>query len=333
MTCTTPLPERLDPPDAASECAVCHRVTEDGRDLELCDEAVDALLDAGAIRRNAAVDTGVQFVCESCLDDLYDAQDVYGAISEAFDTISDALGLDEYEHPALRARKMVQRIQSTPAPDGQPILAEAFADNGAHSHWYLIDPKTGAKVWSEDPEECAARGFAVSSPAPVAGGVPQPETFRREDRYIVLKRSDLERHATPSQLRELKRTCEMVRAGRLNEGKRIDHYVVVADDWPEYEETWEKIQARVEGRASRLPAIKPGEVVVDRSVDARKDRCVNLLREIVEDLKRFDSPEMRRLAPRTVEAVNEFAFRGWAGLQAIDSARAQATTSGEETPC
>lgn len=105
MTCTTPLPERLDPPDTASECAICHRVTEDGRDLDLCDEAVDALLDAGAIRRNTAVDTGVQFVCESCLDDLHDAQERHRA--EAFDALSDALGLDEYEHPALRERKML----------------------------------------------------------------------------------------------------------------------------------------------------------------------------------------------------------------------------------
>ena len=105
MTCTTPLPERLDPPDTASECAICHRVTEDGRDMDLCDEAVDALLDAGAIRRNAAVDTGVQFVCESCLDDLHDAQERHRA--EAFDTISDALDMDVYEHPALRARKVI----------------------------------------------------------------------------------------------------------------------------------------------------------------------------------------------------------------------------------
>lgn len=65
----------------------------------------------------------------------------------------------------------IQRLQSSPAPYGQPIVAEAFADNGAHSHWYLIDAKTGDKLWSEDPEECAARGFAVSSPAPVVGGV------------------------------------------------------------------------------------------------------------------------------------------------------------------
>lgn len=167
MTCTTPLPERLDPPDAASECAICHRITEDGRDLELCDEAVEALRKARKLHKTVAVRIGKQFVCESCLDDLHDAQERHRA--EAFDTISDALDLDEYEHPALRARKMVQRLQSSTAPDGQPILAEAFADNGAHSHWYLIDPKTGAKVWSEDPEECAARGFSVSSPAPVVG--------------------------------------------------------------------------------------------------------------------------------------------------------------------
>lgn len=123
MTCTTPLPERLDPPDTASECAICHRVTEDGRDLDLCDEAVDALLDAGAIRRNTAVDTGVQFVCESCLDDLHDAQERHRA--EAFDALSDALGLDEYEHPALRARKVVQRLHPS-----QPVAGGVVVPRG-----------------------------------------------------------------------------------------------------------------------------------------------------------------------------------------------------------
>jgi len=120
MTCTTPLPERLDPPDTASECAICHRVTEDGRDLDLCDEAVDALLDAGAIRRNAAVDTGVQFVCESCLDDLHDAQERHRA--EAFDTISDALDMDAYEHPALRARKVIAVSRLRTVQPGEVVV-------------------------------------------------------------------------------------------------------------------------------------------------------------------------------------------------------------------
>lgn len=147
MTCTTPLPERLDPPDAASECTVCHRVTEDGRDLELCDEAVDALLDAGAIRRNAAVDTGVQFVCESCLDDLHAAHERYRA--EAFDTISDALGMDEYEHPALRARKMAAMLHPKFSNDDWSVLyrrvANASGDETigeAMAAWFAARPKT-----------------------------------------------------------------------------------------------------------------------------------------------------------------------------------------------
>jgi hypothetical protein len=35
----------------------------------------------------------------------------------------------------------------------RPIVCEAFADNGEHSHWRLIDPKTGKLLWSELPEE------------------------------------------------------------------------------------------------------------------------------------------------------------------------------------
>ena len=70
--------------------------------------------------------------------------------------------LDEIEN--LNAK--LKRIKAAPVvvPErGKPILAEAFADNGAHSHWYLIDGESGEKIWSEDPEECAARGFPVAS--------------------------------------------------------------------------------------------------------------------------------------------------------------------------
>lgn len=114
MTCTTPLPERLDPPDGAGECAICHRVTEDGRDIELCDEAVEALHDHALIRMSARIPTGQQFVCDSCLNDLHAVQEK--ARAEAFDTISDALDLDEYEHPVLRARKAVAMLPVVP-PD------------------------------------------------------------------------------------------------------------------------------------------------------------------------------------------------------------------------
>jgi len=32
----------------------------------------------------------------------------------------------------------------------KPIINEAFADNGAHSHWELIDPTNGKILWSEE---------------------------------------------------------------------------------------------------------------------------------------------------------------------------------------
>lgn len=32
----------------------------------------------------------------------------------------------------------------------KPIIVERFADNGAHSHWEVVDPSNGASIWSED---------------------------------------------------------------------------------------------------------------------------------------------------------------------------------------
>lgn len=31
----------------------------------------------------------------------------------------------------------------------KPVVVERFADNGAHSHWELIDADTGAVLWAE----------------------------------------------------------------------------------------------------------------------------------------------------------------------------------------
>lgn len=43
----------------------------------------------------------------------------------------------------------------------KPQVIDVFSDNGELSHWALIDPETGVKLWSEDPEECKAMGHPV----------------------------------------------------------------------------------------------------------------------------------------------------------------------------
>ncbi|WP_064967999.1 hypothetical protein [Tenacibaculum ovolyticum] len=43
----------------------------------------------------------------------------------------------------------------------KPQIIEVHADNGALSHYALIDVETGKKLWSEAPEECKAMGYPV----------------------------------------------------------------------------------------------------------------------------------------------------------------------------
>lgn len=49
----------------------------------------------------------------------------------------------------------------------KPLVVEVFADNGEFSHWSLIDLETSVKLWSENPEECKAMGYAVEQPKQV----------------------------------------------------------------------------------------------------------------------------------------------------------------------
>lgn len=64
-------------------------------------------------------------------------------------------------------------------------------------------------------------------------------SFQREDRYIVLKRKDFNSIGglTPMELQVLDHLLSI-----LPERK----YVVVEDDWPEYEVVWKMIEDRVE---------------------------------------------------------------------------------------
>lgn len=72
--------------------------------------------------------------------------------------------------------------------------------------------------------------------------------FERENRYSVIKWEDAEKYLDPETLYEFGLIGGAVAAGRLAGGKQPVECVVVESDWPEYEPTWEAIQARVEGQ-------------------------------------------------------------------------------------
>lgn len=68
--------------------------------------------------------------------------------------------------------------------------------------------------------------------------------FKREDRYIVFKLSDLGNSLKGDEIRRLAREYAEQRSLK---GKPPLECIVVESDWPEYEPTWKAIEARVTG--------------------------------------------------------------------------------------
>jgi hypothetical protein len=70
--------------------------------------------------------------------------------------------------------------------------------------------------------------------------------MERQFRYLVMKHKDLSKYLTDTERDVLMLLVKKVSAGRADEGKPWLKCVVVESDWPEYDETWEKIAARVD---------------------------------------------------------------------------------------
>jgi len=70
--------------------------------------------------------------------------------------------------------------------------------------------------------------------------------FERENRYIVIKRSDLPEDLPKVFYDTLLRICDAVDQERVKRRKTVLKCVVVEHDWPEYEPTWAAIKKRME---------------------------------------------------------------------------------------
>ena len=72
--------------------------------------------------------------------------------------------------------------------------------------------------------------------------------FKREPRYIVFKIKDLEAYCNTEAMVALQRIGDRVAEGRRDHGKPPFNAVVVEQDWPEFEPTWEAIEGRMTGK-------------------------------------------------------------------------------------
>lgn len=70
--------------------------------------------------------------------------------------------------------------------------------------------------------------------------------FKRENRYLVLRWSDIEKYLEYWQELELDRMVSIIRNGREHDGKDPDpKFVCIKDTYPEYEYVWKCIEERV----------------------------------------------------------------------------------------
>lgn len=70
--------------------------------------------------------------------------------------------------------------------------------------------------------------------------------MEREFRYLVLKYKDIAKHLSEEDTRTLIELAKKIDAGREKDGKKPVECVCVEHDWPEYEEVWVMLAARVD---------------------------------------------------------------------------------------
>lgn len=73
--------------------------------------------------------------------------------------------------------------------------------------------------------------------------------FHREDRYVVIKRSDLERIPNAQVVSRFLAALAEVSAHSVRIPQR--KFLVIESDWPEYKQCWGMIEARVSGEEAK----------------------------------------------------------------------------------
>lgn len=129
-------------------------------------------------------------------------------------------------------------------------------------------------------------GPLCSAKFPHASGLhwrDKPQEFKREIRYEVYKRKDIDNMPTAARKKARALLAEL-NALLDGYGVRARKCVVVESDWPEYEKVWQMIEERVTGTGSLSPEevaththarSKPADEVHPHNVERIGEQCID----------------------------------------------------------
>ncbi len=69
--------------------------------------------------------------------------------------------------------------------------------------------------------------------------------FKKEERYLVIKRDDIMQYLTPESQGVIYALAETINNRRLNDGRGFNRYICVNDDAPYANEVWKMIEKHV----------------------------------------------------------------------------------------
>lgn len=76
--------------------------------------------------------------------------------------------------------------------------------------------------------------------------------MERENRYVVVKREDIDNYLSTTAKEQFFKYLDRIAQCRKNNGKQDTNYVVVGEDWPMYEQTWQAIEEWVDATRTTL---------------------------------------------------------------------------------
>lgn len=131
----------------------------------------------------------------------------------------------------------------------------------------LYESELVSVAWDYDPERMEQEERKLSFEAKPK----QKEAaiqFVREDRYLVLKRKDIDAALNWNQKAQLLYLSKLVEADRLYRGKEHLECVVVEHDWPNYSEVWASVESVANGSYKKADATSEQDALIQRMFDA-----------------------------------------------------------------
>lgn len=128
------------------------------------------------------------------------------------------------------------------------------------------------------------------------------EEFKKEDRYLVIKRSDIELFMTGAGKNELYRFAAIIESGRVREKKTPLECVVVESDWPIYNDVWKMVEATANKQPTELELLRKER---DELVAVFKEVLGNTEEMVTDAYDEFGGYQVHALTEADVSVINE----------------------------